>query len=125
MTRTMKISVFVVILLSVLIFLVSSFFKLTNTDTFSVDELLLENNKGVVSEKQIVVTGKIDISSIEIINATKSELKFDLISETTNNKIHVLYRGDSKPGLTNDKVVYIKGHYTVERLFIGEKIIKN
>ena len=124
MTRKIKISVFVCISLLVLIFLISSVFKFTSTDTFSVDDLLLEINKGVISEKPIVVTGKIDTSSIKI-NSEKSELKFDLVSEKTNNKIHVLYRGDSKPGLTNEEVVYIKGHYTVERVFIGDRLIKN
>jgi hypothetical protein len=122
MSRRQKFHIVVIVLSPIFIYLLTSFNNPWAERVLSVDEFMVRVNEGRVTEKQIVVRGKVEGKSIRF-DQIKSELRFDLISDGSSNKIHVLLKSKEDIDL-KEETIDIEGIYMVEKVFIAHKVNK-
>jgi hypothetical protein len=122
MSRRQKFLIVVIVLSPIFIYLLTSFNNPWAERVLSVDEFMVRVNEGRVTEKQIVVRGKVEGKSIRF-DQIKSELRFDLISDGSSNKIHVLLKSKEDIDLKEETII-IEGIYMVEKVFIAHKVNK-
>lgn len=123
MSRRQKILIILIVLSPIFIYLSTSFDNSWTGRVLSVDEFMVRFNEGKVTEKQIVVRGKVEGKSIRF-DKKKSELRFDLFSDGSSNKIHVLLKSKEDLDLKDRETLDIEGIYMVEKVFIAHKVNK-
>lgn len=122
MSRRLLFITLVFVLFLILISLSYKLLYISPLRILTVNQLSLETNYDSIYEKDIKISGKIDGKSLEW-NQSKNETDFYILSEDNNNRLHVLYKGGGLNNIRNGSKVVIEGQYTVERLFIANKLI--
>lgn len=122
MSRGRKIFIGLIILSPFLLYLLTSNLNSWLVKSFSVDGLASRENQGSIFEKRILLTGQVDGKSVKF-DKTNNEIRFNLISEKGKNLIHVLFKSKEVLLLQDRSVISVEGRYTVEKLFIAEKLV--
>jgi cytochrome c-type biogenesis protein CcmE len=123
MSRRLKFLIVVIILSPIFIYIIASINYPWTARVLSVDQFIVWVNESKVTEKQIVVRGKIEGKSVRF-DKQKSELRFDLIADEGINKIHVFIKSKDSLKLKDGETVDVEGRYMVEKIFIAHKVSK-
>lgn len=122
MSRGRKIFIGLIILSPLLLYLLTGMINSWLVKSFSVDSLVSRESQGSVFEKRILLTGQVDGKSVKV-DITNHEIRFNLVSDKQKNIIPVLLKSNAVLHLPNRSVVSVEGRYTVEKLFIAEKLV--
>lgn len=122
MSRGRKVFIGLIILSPFMLYLLTSSLNSWWVKPFSVDGLASRESQGGVFEQRILLTGQVDGKSVRV-DKTKHTIRFNLVSEQGKNIIPVLIKSKERFLLEDRRVISVKGRYTVEKLFIAEKLI--
>lgn len=111
-----------ILLTPIVLYLFTNVLNLWSVKNLTVKELTTAESRSSVFNKRIKLTGQVDGKSIKF-NKTTSEMRFNLVSNDGKNIIHVLFISKEMLSLKDKIIISVEGKYTVEKLFIAEKIV--
>lgn len=122
MNKKLKFILVISIMLGAFGYLMISGFNNSKTYYMTINEVTASADKGKLGKQNLKVSGKLVGQSVKW-DPSKTELKFEMISEDQSEIMPVLYKG-VKPDNFNDGIdVIVDGKYTVEQVLLAEKVM--
>lgn len=122
MPKKLKFVLVISIILGAFGYLMFSGFNNGKAYYMTINEVTASEGKGKIGKQTLKVSGKLVGESVKW-EASKPELRFQIISEDKKETMSVVYKG-VKPDNFNDGIdVIVDGKYTVEQVFLADILL--